>query len=325
MKIAFVNSGCSHAYDRLWGFLQHLGAHYFHMPEDFNGGNYDLIFIEASCKDVSSKIGTAKTILVDLEDDPAEFDPGPAFFALKDKSLAYGKLVIEEGSPVSDLPEIMLPVAPYLWFNNVCEAERSLEQNYEPFFRGVGSFIGKYNLKFPKSLLNLDSNPSGDVKFLGVTWDNNWVYSQRYQWLLQFEKAGVEGDLGIVWGGSNQTLEWQTEHFGNVARFGKERISYEESIRKTLSHNSICLPTGYSQWSFRNYDAVACGSVMLSTDYGKKRMLYEPVVYQKVLDHENIVDFYNLNLKAKDFAENREVLKGLTPEKVWDKFLKQLE
>ena len=53
-------------------------------------------------------------------------------------------------------------------------------------------------------------------------------------------------------------------------------------------------------------------------------MLYEPVAYQKVLDHENIVDYYNLNLQAKDFRENREVLKELTPTKIFDKFLKQL-
>jgi hypothetical protein len=325
MKIAMINNGCSHAQDRFWGFLQYGDAHYYHVPEDFIEGDYTLIFVEASCKiDVSGKIGGAKVILFDCEDDPSHWEPGLSFFALKDTALAYGKLVINEGMPVSDLKEIMLPVAPYLWFNQISQAPRPLKQNYNPFFRGVGSFIGKYNNKYKNSNLTLSDNPIGDTRFLGVASDGNWVYSQRYQWLMQFEEADIKGDLGIVWGESNQSLEWQTEHFGNVSRFGVERISYDESIRRTLSNNSICLPTGYCRWSFRNYDAIACGSVMFSTDYGKKRMLYEPIVYEKIEDYKNIVDAYNKELKAEDFRENREILKNLTPEKIWNKFVKQL-
>jgi hypothetical protein len=63
---------------------------------------------------------------------------------------------------------------------------------------------------------------------------------------------------------------------------------------------------------------------MFSTDYGKKRMLYEPIVYEKIEDYKNIVDAYNKELKAEDFRENREILKNLTPEKIWNKFVKQL-
>ena len=76
MKIAVINSGCGHLQNRFWGFMQHTGAHYYHTPESFEGWNYDLIFVEASCQtDISNKIGNAKIILVDLEDDSAHFNP----------------------------------------------------------------------------------------------------------------------------------------------------------------------------------------------------------------------------------------------------------
>ncbi len=52
-------------------------------------------------------------------------------------------------------------------------------------------------------------------------------------------------------------------------------------------------------------------------------MLYMPKNYILVKDDEDISDFLQKDYKLGDFKENREVLKGLNVEKVWNKFLEQ--
>jgi hypothetical protein len=320
MKIAMINSGCSHTQDRFLRFLQYLNAHYYHTPEDFVQGDYSLIFIEASCKiDISGKIGGAKIIFFDCEDDPSHWEPGPSFFALQDTALAYGKIVVQADRPVSNLREIKLPIIHYLYYREVCEANRNPQQIDQPYFIGSPTTIGKYNLKYPESELPLVAS-----SFLAKAEDGNFIFNQRFQWLLQMEKAGIKGNMGVIWGQSNLSLEWQTKHFGDIGRFGVNRVDFNDQLRNCLSYKINFAPGGMCRWTFRTLDMMATGAPYLSADYDKKELLYMPKHCIVVKDHENVADYYQAGLNEKDFAENREELRDLTPEKIWNKFVKQL-
>ena len=320
MKIALVNSGDSHTQVRLWPFLSHLKAHYYHTPEDFQGGDYNLIFFESNCQtDISPYVRDARLICFDCEDSPSEAKFGPSFRALIDRAEAFAKIVIQTDRPVSKLKEINLPIYNYLWYNEVCGIERSVQQREEPFFIGAPTLITDYDKKYPDSPLLKD----GVGSKLSLTDDGSVTYHQRFHWLSDLEKdVPVSG--GLTWGGGNLSLEWQSKYFPGIAKFGVERISQVDQIKNCLSHKVCLSPGGMCRWSFRMFDLMATGAPFFSADLDKKMLLYMPDFYAAVKDEDSIKESVSRGLNVNDFKGNREILSKLNPWKVWEKFLKQL-
>lgn len=215
MKIALVNSSCNHTLGRLWPFLSHLGAHYYHNCEDFEGGDYDIILFESNCKtDISSKVGSARLVCFDSEDDPSERKLGPSFYALEDRAEAFAKIVIQSDRPVTKLREIKLPIVNYLWYHQVSSIDRSLKQRDEPYFIGAPTLITDFDRKYPQSPL-LDQKISAVSRVDG----NSLAYHQRFHWLSELKKVrNITG--GLTWGGGNLSEEWQSKYFEGILEFG---------------------------------------------------------------------------------------------------------
>ncbi len=323
MKIALINDDPGHCADRLGRFLQNLGADIY-QSSNFSG-QYDLLFVEASIKnDISEKINGAKIIFVDLEDCPSHFEPSDTFRALEDSALAYGKMVHRPSVEVSKLPQVALPIYQYLIHNELCHAPRIDDLKGQKYMVVAGTMIGNYTKKHPNGI-GFDSNYKGDVKHFAEFAPGDTVFSQRVRWMLECEMAGVAGKLGIVYrGDSPEGLEFHKKHFGNIERFYHPQISYRDHAINCLRYGHALNPTGWDRISLRTYDLMAAGNIIYWTDTDDRLQLYMPENFIKVRDEQNIVEVLNTAC-LEDFKVNREILKDLTPEKVWSKFIKQLE
>lgn len=327
MKIAIIHDNARHAV-RLLDFFPYTGLdyHIYNNSSQFGGGNYDLLLIESGItsyiKDKVSK--SSKIVFYDCEDDPQHFEPQGPFYELLDSASAYAKMVFKRNSPVCNLPHISLPLSQYLMYRNICDVNRNKTKDDSVFFNGAPTFIGKYNYKYPDGL-SLDSN-----NFVVAVNDTDWIYGQRYHWLSQLYNSKINVLGGIVFKSGVESLEWQTQMFGErVKFFNHSPISYNHHINACLTIPISINPTGYDRISFRTFDLMSAGNIILNTDIGDREMLYLPIFTIPVGDKDLLIEKYhqvvdNFNELLTESEVNREVFKNITPERIWTKFLNQL-
>lgn len=315
MKI-IVLPGRDHHYSRITQPLQALG---FDVKTTFSPGEcFDFALVSPSHKGNIPMYD--RVMFFDAEDDPRHFDPDEAYTLLKDKAEAYVKIGYIENDADDNIKRIAAPIAPYFTHRQVAgfELEPFSHKHAIPVLVAAPTFMGHYQGVYSKVGESLAEYEPG-----------NMIYNQRYQWLKSMEDANIPYHGGIVFGEQNLSLEWQTKYHGpDVARFKVPRAHNYHQLLNTY-RVGLC-PTGHERLSWRVFDIMAMGSILISTDRCNQRNLYNPVGAYQIGDHEDLGIFLlNSQRRYKEMWEacqpNRDVLAGLTDEKIWDDFLAQLD
>jgi len=291
----------------------------------------DITFVDPSLSyDPTPNINSTHTLFFDCEDGPRDFNPGVAYEAMKDKVNFYAKMNWVENDRGDGIKNIGYPLSVYMNLSQVAAVDIPpfSHNNALPFLVGAGTFIGGYEVE-DESLFEKDCEL--DISSLGLYDDGKWMYNQRVDWLLSLRKSNIPHIGGIVFKTDNLSKEWQSKYFGD-GMFNLEvpPIPYNSYIQQ-LFHNRVGLcPTGHDRMSWRVFDIMAAGAILIWTDSKKQQSMYMPKEYTTIKDGENLgktllqlqPDYKEL---SKACQENRKVFKGLTPEKIWYDFMEQMK
>lgn len=300
-------------------------------------GNYDLVFI-AACMDLDelalSKIKYKHLFLFDCEDDPRHFNPGSAYENFKDKASAYVKYTwVDNHNRPDKLKNIGFPPANF-WELNKIAKQADIHRTYmlwskqmpvgyfSPTF--IGSYLGNAN--------DLNQPKRQGVNPIGVWEDGMPMFNQRIAWLESLCQAEIKYDGGLVFGqaGTNMSKEWQTKYFGEkIIEFEKPRISYWEYIRAVMYAGIGLNPTGHARISYRTFDLMATGCIMINTDFGEEKTFLMPKEGITVKDDEQLSDILIKNdlTSYKSVylsSKNTECFLNKTPEILYNDFIKQI-
>ena len=125
-------------------------------------------------------------------------------------------------------------------------------------------------------------------------------------------------------------LNFQKNHFGErVGEFGVQSVDAVELLSHLMISKIGLAPTGHDRYSWRVFDLMATGCIIVATDLGDRKMLYNPKCKVNVCDGESVVEVLDRVKSREDMllgshTENREVLKGITHESMWSDFLAQM-
>jgi len=294
---------------------------------------YKIAFVEASTDlDLSEVINADRIILFDCEDDPYHFDPKKAYYSLKDKCEFYAKLVYDSTKPVNEdgLKYINIPLDNFTRLREVANIPLEKKSLDRPCFCGVPSYK---NFWEPKDedyyCVTKEFNPVAQFES-----DNSLIYNQRLDWLVTLAENKVPANGAVVFNedpNHPHGVEFQAKHFGERIRdFGMEGMPPHTLLTYLLLSKIGLAPTGHDRYSWRVFDLMATGCILLATDLGERRMLYNPKCKVNVHDGENIMEVLE-RVKSREkmlldsHLQNREVLKDITPERMWSDFLKQME
>jgi hypothetical protein len=292
--------------------------------------HFDMIFVDQSYDFPLPKLNYDYLFLFDCEDDPFHFKPGSAYYDLKDKVHAYAKLVYRNfhGRP-DNLKQIAFPIDHFLKMAEVARTQNFKATINTPFFVGVPTFIGRM---VPKPGVQYGFDKNLGINSIGWNLEDgpHYMYNQRVEWLLSLYKSDLKYHGGLVFGPSNQALDWQTKYFGNVSLFKAEPIPRNSFMTQMGSHKIALLPTGYDRIGWRVYDAMALGNVMMMTDIEDRKMLILPKEYMLVSDGEDIAHVIDGMMPAIDdiyrhHEVNKKYMASLTPEIITKLFFEQLE
>lgn len=287
---------------------------------------FDIAFIDPSLDfDPSSKIKADILGFYDSEDSTLDFIPGVGYETLKDKVTFYAKMNYEENDPRDNIKNIAFPLEAQCVYSRYALNLPKTTTNPVPFFLGTNTFIGNYKT-VPQGYYSSTDNLTSLGKY-----KDEIVYSQRVDWLLAMQQAGIPFNGGIVYGAANLARSPQVEYFGE----GLDNFIVNPMDKSTFIHalinNGISLcPTGHERISWRVYDIMLAGSVMLFTDTKSKKMLVMPDEYITIPDGVNaaniiqdVIDNYNELRKAS--IQNRIKMAMLSPDNLWQLFLSQLQ
>jgi hypothetical protein len=287
---------------------------------------FDFIFLDPSFKDpLPDKLNTDYLFFFDTEDATNHFDKGPAYDQFKDKVKAYAKYNYEIDDRKDGIKNIGIPLLHFLELSKVANYENPfLSTEFKPYLLASPTFIGNY---IP---VTGAYNTEDDITCLGKFDDGNYMYNQRYDWLLSLRKNKIEYGGGIVFSHNNLSANWQTNYFGNVTKLKSYPLS-SAGYFYNLFRNKVSLnPTGHERISFRTFDSMAAGSIIFNTDTKNKLTLINPKEYITIYDGEDLAtEYFKFYPLFKDIHRNhqanREVFKTLTQEKLLTLFLNQLE
>jgi hypothetical protein len=293
---------------------------------DYRGKHFDLVLVDPSYpQDRRGEFTFDRLGFFDCEDAPehdeywSEIYNGVAYHVFKDDALFYAKMDYPEKARDDGIKYIAFPIEPYMGLFNVANAEipEFTHMNAIPFFQGSPSFLGDVgSFKGPQR--------SGDIYFANDTPDGYW-YNQRFQWLQSLENNNIPYEGGIVFMEAECiSLEHQSKYFGNVAKFSRNYIDRNTFFNKAARNRIGLNPAGNNRNSWRLYDLMAIGSIIVTGQCEMKSM-YSPKEFITVNDHDDLgtvlreaqPDFKEM---AKASKANRELLAGLNPEKVWSDF-----
>lgn len=288
--------------------------------------DYDIALIDPSINfDLKNKIKTKYLGFFDTEDSPYHFEKNEAYESLKDSAHFYAKMNYVENDRNDNIKNIAFPIAPYSQLISISK-QKCHEFTYEnsiPFFVGSGTYIGNYN------------GTAKQEEYLGsksLYIDNNIIlYNQRIQWLNSLKKNNIYHFGKIVFSSNNLSLLFQEKHFGNVNVFSSNPISRSEYINILSNHYKIALcPTGHERMSWRLFDIMASGAILIWTDNKKQKCMYNPIEAITIKDHEDIGSIL-LNLQSqykeiyKSHQTNKQVFCNLTPEKILQDFINSIK
>ena len=332
-KILIIKGKDVHTHQRIAsGFYQAFNeVKVIENYNDLDDSHYDITFIDPSVTfDPTSKLNSDQIMFYDCEDDPINFFPNTAYFSLKDKIKYYAKMNYIENDRNDGIKNIAFPLPIYNELSRIAQLDflNYEEQNKKCFLIGHGTYIGNYKIQ------NGYYNCTEDIFSIGTANNNNkidFLYNQRIDWILSMIKNKIEYKGGIVFqeNQTNMSLEWQTKHFGKVEKIKTNYIPWLETFKyHALNKIGLC-PTGHERISWRVFDLMASGSIIFWTDNKKQQSLFMPEEYITVPDAVDFSEIYFKNEKNfkeiwKASQKNKELIANLTPEKVMDKFFKQL-
>ena len=287
----------------------------------------DLLFLDPSSEVTQIPLGVKYRMFFDTEDDPRHFDPGPMYYRNKNIIKHYAKMNYYDDDDRKDgIKNIGFPLDCFLRLKDIANYNSEYkEENIKPYLIASPTFLGKYE---PELLghYNQDDNTS----CLGRHELGHWMYNQRIDWLLSLIRSHINYYGGLVFSHDNLSVEWQSRYFGNVSKLKTYPIPYNQNIYNMFKHKICLCPTGHDRLSWRTYDIMATGGILISTDRKKQLALINPKEYITIYDGEDLgIRLQMLQPEYKEIWKlhqaNREIFKTLTPEKLLTLFLNQLE
>lgn len=129
-----------------------------------------------------------------------------------------------------------------------------------------------------------------DVFFAGTGTALNGVYNQRIEWLRE-----IEGQAFRFWGGiiDSPALNATAHLYGDIRNLilRKKRLTFWSYFRKLLQSQVALTPAGFARWSYRQYEAIYAGAILVSADFRDIRTLIPLPIHGMihVRDHEPVV------------------------------------
>ena len=298
---------------------------YEEIPEE----RVDLAFIDPSLSyDPSPKVNADLMVFYDCEDSPTDYKLGTAYDLLKDSILYYCKMNWM-GDTFGKLKLIGFPPAALVSLAKsdiaTVDVPPFTHEHAIPFFVGTGTFLGTHT-PVKDGVYNNDSIL--DVSSLGK-YEDHYMYNQRIDWLLSLRKNNIPHVGGLAFTESNLSLEWQSKYFGKgVAALRTSPMNRQQFFNSLFGYRIGLNPTGHDRNSWRIYDLMAAGSVLITTDM-KHNALYMPKEMVVVKDGEDLgkkllsiqPDYYHI---WEACQENRKIVAEITPEKAWKDFMGQI-
>jgi hypothetical protein len=332
IKVLIIRGEDRHTY-RLEQSMQMCGVHYKTVTEyqDIPSDLCDITFVDPSLSfDPTSKINSKHTLFFDCEDGPRDFNPGVAYEAMKDRISFYAKMNWVKDDRGDGIKNIGYPLSVYMNLSQVAalEVPPFTYKNAIPFFVGAGTYIGGYE---PEDETLFQKNNDLEISSLAKYDDGKWMYNQRVDWLLSLRDNNIPHVGGIVFKTDNVSKEWQSKYFGKgMSELETPPLDYRSYLSQLFQNRIGLCPTGHDRMSWRTFDIMATGAILIWTDSKEQQSMYMPKEFTTVKDGENIgKTLLQLQPDYKELwkagQENRKVFKGLTPQKIWDDFMEQMK
>ena len=288
---------------------------------------YDITFIDPSIDfDPTPRINSDIITFFDSEDSPYDYNIAKAYDSYQHKVDFYCKMDWV-GDKWEDKKLVGFPNPKMLALVPFSTIDVGPYRGGCPVFIGTNTFIGNY-----KPEIDFCYSERDKVTSLGEI-NNELVYSQRLDWILSMEEKGIINKSGLVFddNDSNLSLDWQQKVFGkDVIKYQANRVNLSNYIVNLLYLKIGLNPTGHARNSWRIFDIMCSGAVLFTTDITEYNNLYSPISKVIVKDSESLGD--KLNLLKSSMPElyqearlNREIFQRLTPDIIWDDFIKQFK
>jgi hypothetical protein len=293
MKILIIKGSDFHTKFRIVPGFSYYGCNVTVVEkyEDLTGERFDLTFVDPSLDfDPTSRLNTDKLMFYDCEDGPTDFKEGEAYNLLKHKVIAYAKMNWVDEDPRNDgILNIGFPLPCYKNLFKVASTYFP-EFNYTnsvPIMFASPTFIGRYT-----PVDNGIYNSSDDINCLAKhdsNLEDEVMYNQRIDWLLSLRKNNIFHIGGISFSEGNLSYDFQSKYFGkNVNNLSVKRISYGDTIKNAIQYRIGLCPTGHERISWRTFDLMATGSILIWTDNKMQKSMIMPEEYITVYDGEDL-------------------------------------
>ena len=318
MNILIIKGKDYHTYHRIVPGFQSYGCNVVVKEEyaDIPNERFDIIFVDPSVDfDPSNKLNTDVLMFYDCEDSPYDFHSGVAYEVLKDKVVAYAKMNWVEDDRKDGIKNIGFPLYCYKGLYDIANADLP-EFSYQfavPLMICSPTFIGGYKPD-PNGVYNSDNDVSCFAKH-ETNKPDQVMYNQRIDWLCSLRKNNIFHLGGLTFGVDNLTLDWQSKYFGSgVSKLGFQRVSYGDMINSMVRYRVGLCPTGHERVSWRTFDLMAVGSILVWTDNKEQQSMIMPKEYVTVKDGEDLgTKLLSLQKDYKDIwkscQKNRECLR----------------
>ena len=292
MNILIIKGKDYHTYHRIVPGFQSYGCNVVVKEEyaDIPNERFDIIFVDPSVDfDPSNKLNTDVLMFYDCEDSPYDFHSGVAYEVLKDKVVAYAKNNCVEDDRKDGIKNIGFPLYCYKGLYDIANADLP-EFSYQfavPLMICSPTFIGGYKPD-PNGVYNSDNDVSCFAKH-ETNKPDQVMYNQRIDWLCSLRKNNIFHLGGLTFGVDNLTLDWQSKYFGSgVSKLGFQRVSYGDMINSMVRYRVGLCPTGHERVSWRTFDLMAVGSILVWTDNKEQQSMIMPKEYVTVKDGEDL-------------------------------------
>lgn len=291
---------------------------------EYDGEFFDIIFLDHTFDEDLIKLNCAHLILFDSEDSPDDFFPGKTYHQAKEKAKHYAQLVYRNQSRPDGLKPIAFPIDHYLHGSRIAKQIPDIETEKIPYFVGTPTYINLKQINPTRLNKFKKYKDTNSFYFEG----NDCIYNQRVDWLSDLFDNNVPNKCHLVFSLTEKAYSenYQKLRYGNVSKFSGPRVSYQEQIFHLMKSGISLCPTGHDRISFRVFDCMAVGSLIISTDTENKKMLYMPDIFIQIADGDSILDLLSKDLSSliKESRCNKVKMQNLSPEVIIKDFLNQL-
>jgi hypothetical protein len=299
--------------------------------EDIDTSRFDVTLVDPSIDfDPMSKINSDIVCSYDAEDDPHDYKISEAYESYHDKIDFYCKMDWV-GTEWRDKKLVGFPNPKMLSLVPVSlmDGPQFDMDRVFPFFVGMNTFLGNYKPKDDFKYVKRQKLTS-----LGYYEpQDELVYSQRIDWILSLKDHRIPSQTGLVFNEATPSLslEWQSECFGeDLKHLQVPGMPMEEMLRWLLSAKIGLCPTGHHRNSWRRFDIMSTGAILINTDTTGYNNLYPPASEIVIKDSESLGEIYdsikpNLESLHQEARLNREIFQKLTPDIIWNDFIGQFK